>query len=519
MNWLRNPFSRTAAEVEAANSEVVPIKKTAGVTRARFSAGEVDRLTASFLGSNLSINELLRRNLVRMRMRSRQLWMDNPYAKHFYRMLNANVIGPKGIRLQAQFMNDRGEPDPSDRQLVETNWQRWGSRRHCSIDRKLSWAALQAMVLETVARDGEVLVEKIRSPRFQLGPKLRVLEADHLDVNYNDRLSNGHLIVMSVELDPNDMPVAYHLTDMHPGDRADFSVRRRRRVPVDRMLHIFRAERPGQVRGMPWGHSALRGLNMMGKIQEAELIASLNEASKCFFYMTEDGASVANMDELGPTDPEQEVSAPDLVEEVEPGMGYELPEGVTVHEHDPQHPNSAFEAFNKMILQGVSSGWGVAYNSLANDLTGVNFSSIRSGKLEERDQWRMIQNWFAEQLHEEVYADWIEWNVAVGSLTTLPLEKLETKFMEVRWQARGWQWVDPLKDVKSSIDEYLLGTTTLTEIAQAQGKDLHDIFRERKAELDLAKKIGIEVGKVNNLSLADLLIGDDDDESKAKANS
>ena len=39
---------------------------------------------------------------------------------------------------------------------------------------------------------------------------------------------------------------------------------------------------------------------------------------------------------------------------------------------------------------------------MANDLEGVNFSSIRSGTLEERDKWAADQQWFIETVLERI---------------------------------------------------------------------------------------------------------------------
>ncbi len=462
----------------------------------RFAAGELDRLTASFIGSQLSINEECRRHLTRMQHRSRSLCTDNDYARKFLQMVKANVIGPAGIGLQCQFKNAQGKPDIADQDFIEGHWKKWGRRNNCTIDGKLSWLEVQNLAAETCARDGEVLIQKIRRKGDRYFLKLRVLECDHLDVTHNERLPNGRRIVMGVELDQNDRPLAYWLKDQHPGEFGTTAYVKRRRIPARDILHIFKTERPGQVRGVPWLHAAIRRLVMLGNYEEAELIAARVGASKMAFYTMPDGDGAVLSDELSPEGHDQ--ADFDLVQEVEPGVIETLPHGYDLKTFDPTHPTAAFPDFTKAVLRGASSGLNVAYEGLSSDREGVNYSSIRSGVLEEREQWRMLQHWFADVLHHEIYSEWLELENTGGVLTALPADKLESKFMNVSWQSRGWDWVDPAKDVQSKIEEYKLGTITLTEIAAAKGKNLNDIFAQRQQEQELAKSYGIEVGQVFN---------------------
>ena len=459
-----------------------------------FAGAERDNLTYGFIGTQLSVNEELRRSLRMLRARSRKLCMDNDYAKKFLHMVKANVIGSTGINLQCQFERADGTQDAPDNQFVEGHWREYTKKKNCAIDGRQSFRDMQALAIETIARDGEVLIQKIRRKDSRYGIQLRILECDHLDIDHNiPRLQNGNKIVMGVELDAFDRAVAYWLTDSHPGDRAASSYRKRNRIPAEQMLHIFIVERPGQVRGIPWMHTAIRRLNMMGGYEEAELVAARVGASKMGFYISPEGDAYG-ADEAAPDGSDLRDS--ELVAEAEPGTFEQLPEGVTFETFDPQHPTSAFADFTKAVIRGAASGLNVAYNSLSNDLEGVNFSSIRSGVLEEREQWRQIQAWLAEQMNAEVYDAWLIYNVDFGALSALPSSKVETKYNQVVWQPRGWQWVDPAKDTKSNVDEYLLGTTTLQDIARAKGKDLRDIFKQRRAELDLADEFGIVVGQV-----------------------
>jgi len=481
----RQPVSSTARVKDRS------VRRGAG----RFAAGKSDNLVASFSGSHLSINEECHRYLARMQYRARDLAMNNDYARKFLNVVNSNIVGPGGIKLKCQFIDREGNPDLGDQARVEKQWQLWSKRKYCSVDGKLSWHDIQSLAIKTIARDGEVLIQKVRTKESKYFLKLRVLECDHLDTNHNQQLPDGRRIVMGVELDRNDRPRAYWLTSRHPGEYGSYEHINRRRVPAEEILHLFITERPGQVRGVPWMHSAIRRLNMLGGYEEAELVAARIGASKMGFYTS---TEATEMIPDGVADDSQEYDDYDLVAEVEPGEFHRLPPGVDLTSFDPQHPTAAFPDFARAMLRGVTAGLNISYASGSNDLTDVNFSSIRAGVLDERDQWRMLQNWFSDVLHNEIYDEWIGYQVEHkgAPLTMLPADKIETKYSDVAWQARGWDWVDPAKDIKAKIDEYFLGTTTLTEIAAAKGKDLNDIFKQRQSEIDLANSYGLSVGQV-----------------------
>jgi len=150
-------------------------------------------------------------------------------------------------------------------------------------------------------------------------------------------------------------------------------------------------------------------------------------------------------------------------------------------------------------LRGAASGLNVAYNTLANDLEGVNFSSIRSGVLEEREQWRQLQQWVIEQFCARVYRRWI--NLAIAhKKVRLPQNKLE-KYHRVTWQPRGWDWVDPLKDAKANADSIAMGVTTRAEVAAAKGRDLRDIFEQLQREQNMAAEYGLTLTTANKSNL------------------
>ena len=114
-----------------------------------------------------------------------------------------------------------------------------------------------------------------------------------------------------------------------------------------------------------------------------------------------------------------------------------------------KYPNGQFGVFVKACLRSVASGLGVSYNSLSGDLEGVNYSSIRAGLLEEREELKGVQRFVIEHVVDPIFREGLSYALLSEGLD-LPAAKLD-KFEMVEWKPRRWQWVDPLKDTQANV--------------------------------------------------------------------
>lgn len=461
-----------------------------------FAAAAFNRLTSGWNSQNTSANVDLYRGLDTLRARSRDLFNNNDYARRFGGMVTANVVGGSGVMLQARIYDQPGKPDSGANDAVEIAFGKWGARGSCDVTGRLSWRDLQIQVIKAVARDGEALVRRVRgkSAGNAFGYALQVLDIDRLDTKLMRSVENGvNEIKMGVEVDGFGRAVAYWLRPYHPGELWISQGEARsehQRVPAAEILHIYLADRPEQLRGVPWMHAAMTRLNNLGGYEEAAVIAARVGASKMGFFKTAEGS----------LDPAADGKDSDGVPytEAEPGAFGTLPDGMDFVPFNPDYPHAMYAEFTKACLRGVASGLGVSYHGLANDLEGVNFSSIRAGTLEERDQWIGIQQWYIDAFLEPVYQDWIKSALAFGQVvlangSPLPIEKAD-KFASHTWQARRWQWVDPLKDMNASVLAIQNGLKAPQDVAAELGVDYEDVLVKIKQAQDLAAKIGVTLG-------------------------
>lgn len=449
--------------------------------RRSYAAAATNRITASWTVSSLTSDAELRTGLRPLRARSRDLAINNDYARKFIWMVIANVVGPNGVGLQLKIKDANGSYDRAAIDLIEEAWAAWSRRGNCDVTGRHSFRGLQRIIVESVARDGEILIRKIWGFDNSSGYALQILEPDHLDENLNQSLPNGNAIRLGVETDRWGRPVAYHMLTDHPGDyQYSLNGQRYMRLPASEVIHLFVQDRPTQSRGVPWMHSAMTRLNNLGGYEEAEIVAARSAANHLGIITTPSGNEF-----LG----EGTDASGNMIMDTEVGMMVQLPRGADWKEFDPTHPAGNFAPFMKATLRGIASGLLVSYNSLSSDLEGVSYSSIRAGVLEERDMWRLLQNWFIDECLSRIFESWLSWMLTTQTIP-LPVSRFQ-KYNQPAWQPRGWEWVDPLKDIQASIAAVEAGFDSRSRIVAAAGKDFEEIIEELAAEKAAADRAGL----------------------------
>ena len=453
--------------------------------RRRFDAARTDRLTADWQATVASINEELRADLDRLRSRCRHLVNNNDYARKFRSMVQVNLVGPGGVRLQARVQDGPGRPDRLANAAIEAAWADWSGA--CDFSGRPLRDLCETLVGQ-LPTDGEFIVRMVRGPAAgnRFGFALQAIDADRIDTTYNQAgVAGRNAVIMGVEVDNYRRPVAVWVFSAHPNDGIH-AARQRERIPMLDLLHCFKAERPEQLRGIPWMAPGVISLYHLGKFSLAALLAAEHGANHYGFFSTPDGVAPVGADDGG-----EQISVS------QPGTYDVLPPGVSFQQHESKYPDQAFAPFVKAQLQRIASGWNVAYHSLANDLEGVNFSSIRSGTLEERDRWAADQEWLIASLLRPVFLQWLQQALLYGAIimpngSPLPLTKIE-KFSRHQWQPRRWDWVDPMRDTEANILKVRAGLMSPQDLSAAMGYDFEDTLAAIKAAQDLAQEFGVRL--------------------------
>lgn len=434
-----------------------------------WDASSADKRLKNWMVTSDSINSLIAGSQDVLRGRSRQVVLNSPIASNAIDTIVSNCIG-SGIKPQAK------ASDREFKERVQEAWLQWKDEAdHSGIT---NFYGFQALALRSVIEAGECFVKMVvRKPDDGLTVplQLQLLESEHLDSSKNDRF-----IRQGIEFNRSGERIAYHLYREHPGDNNAFSDFESVRVPASDVLHLYKPIRPGQIRGVPWLSSVLLKLYDLDQYDDAELIRKKTAALFAGFIKR--------------TDPETSMlgEEPEFVSEaeLEPGIMQYLEPGEDIEFSKPTDVGGSYEAFMRQQLRFIAMGMGISYEQLTGDLTQVNFSSIRAGLIEFRRKCEMLQrHLIMHQLCRPVWKKWLELALLSGAVA---YPKNKHKFMDVKWVAQGWEWVDPVKDLKAQEIAMKNGLKSRAEVVSALGHDVEDIDEEIAADNARADKLGLE---------------------------
>lgn len=475
-----------------------------------FEAAKRGRLTADWFAPQTTQDAELVGDLDTIRNRSRQMIRDNPHAANLRRIIQNNVVG-SGIGIQCQVALPDGTPDQTLNDLIEKKWIEWSEADSVHTAGQLSLTALLRLVMGSVFQDGEILVRTVKAAfgKSKIPLALEVIEADLLATDYCDPPSKTKTegsIRMGVEVDKWFRPVSYLLRNVHPGDYR-FSLKAVSldvsRIPASEIFHLYLIERWPQTRGIPWMHSVLRKLRDMGGYTTSEIVAARVAANFVGFITPE------------LTDEPTEKGSRFI--KTEPGMFQRLLPGETFTGFAPSRPNSNLDAFMRYMLREVAAGVGASYETLSRDYSQSNYSSSRLALLDDRDQWRVLQNWLIEVFLKPLYRIWLDSAVLCGEIPIPDYWRNKERYQAVSFKARGWSWVDPAKEVNAYMNAVKAGFMSFSDVVatMGNGQDFEDVVKQLAKDRSIAASYGVALN-LNTSSKKASNTEDEEDEKESE---
>ena len=461
-----------------------------------FSAAMTSRLTTDWPVSISSADSEILVSAIATRSRLRQLERDDDYMRRMLRLFQNNVIGYQGIQLQMKIREPAPalRPQPADpanpnqkvsnkprfqfdteaNQMVQSAWKEYLKPENATVMRNMSGVNLQRLIVRAWKRDGAIMVRKYRGFNNPFSFAVKPLEIDYLNFwNCGKAPVTGNLIKFGIEFDQYDSPIAYWILSRHPGEVFQNPVDKvyQTRVPAEDIYMIFDVDRANQLMGMPDFCSIATRLNSLHKYEESEAVAARVAACKGGFIK-----KTLPTEYTGPVD-----ARGNSLEEMSPGMVEMGDPGEEWTDIDPKHPMEAYGSFVKGMLRGGSAGAALSYNTVANDLEGVNYSSFKAGRLEDVAQYQYDQQHIVDQLMQPWFEDWLPFALLKGKIK-MPMAKADKILSGVSWQPRVWASVEPAKEVQADILEVEAGFATRREKIAERGNNIDDVDEEREED-------------------------------------
>lgn len=394
---------------------------------------------------------------------SRDMVRNNPIATGVVQTIVAHTVG-KGIMPKLSGLPDDLKAEGKAR-LTEYLTSRaidWRGRE--------SLGGLQRLATVALATDGEVLV--IFHPGVRgTYPQIEVLEIDHLDTGAHMSAQSGGYIQDGIEYDAAGHRVAYHIFDEHPGAQGLINWRGRtqsRRIEARYVFHIYRQDRPGQERGVSWFAPVALPLQDLADYDDAQLVRQ--KIAACFTVFRHTST---------PQPPPASLSPGAVIDVGEDGA-YEFAEPPGVNGYDE---------FTRGQLRRIAKGMGLTYEAVSGDLSKVNFSSAKMGRLEmdrniEAWQWLVLIPQFLEPLGRLFLAAW-------ALEPRYHNRAAEILAATVDWVPPARILIDPAREIPPMIQEARAGFTSRQRTVAALGRDHDQIMAEQIEDMKTADAAGL----------------------------
>lgn len=474
-----NLFSRIGAAVKYAATGRLSMSALAG----SFDGALAQRRLIAWKATQENLNGLLASGGDLLRARARQIVRSNPYASNAADSFVANAVGA-GIK-PSSLIEDHALKDE-----IQRVWLAWTDE--ADADSLTDFYGLQALAARAMFEAGECFIRfRPRRPEDGLTVplQLQLLEAEMLPLSKTELAANGNQIRCGIEFDAIGRRVAYHFYRKHPGDSTDQGNKGEIvRVPASEVLHIYRPQRPGQIRGVPWVSPALVKLFLLDQYDDAEL--DRKKVAALFAGFITKSAPEDNL--LGEGSPDGAGAA---IAGLSPGTMQVLLPGEDIKFSSPADVGNSYEPFQYRTLLAVCAALGMPYTNVTGDLKAANYSSIRAGTVEFRRRLEQFQ--FATlvfQLCRPIWLRWLQTAALSGALNLPGFARDPSRYTPVKWITPKWEWVDPLKDRQAEKIAQEQGWKAPSDIIEAEGNDVDETYRRIAADQQRAEKLGIKLG-------------------------
>lgn len=344
----------------------------------------------------------------------------------------------------------------------------------------------QAMVSGEAFEAGEVFVRFIRSTDRPL--QLQLISSEQLPYDQSSaNLAVGHEVRLGIEFDAGGRRVAYHFYKDHPGDGTkQLNSMTMERVPAEEILHVFRREYPGQLRGLPRTRAALIPANKLDDYDNS-MLERANVGSSFAVFIEKDGGGDRTTTEG--TTPSSEITiASGSIIEGEPGE-----KATTI---SPPDPGNNYDAFTFRQATRATSAMGVPYAETTGDLRKANYSSTRAGRQPFKRRIDQGQNFtIVPQFCDPVVLAALADALLRGDIS-LPRGAARTvaAYADIDHVPPFWEYVDPRGDVQADV---MLADNLLkarSRIAAERGEDPVELDEQIAADQKREKTLGLKRG-------------------------
>lgn len=373
-------------------------------------------------------------------------------------------------------------------------WQKQAARlwwKHAGgvgfdIRRRSTFAKLSWLVARGWLESGDVFYRRryLQRQGDLLGLKVQLIEADR--ISNPNRAPDTPGLIEGVEMDDDGAPVAFHVSNHHPGDPLQLGFPLWTRQPafsaengLPLMRQVSLLERDGQTRGVSIFAPVIESLKQLTRFAGAELDTTVAASFIMAIFTSDDRTGMGSMGTGQPdvgivTGSAATASADKQIEMAPAAIPHLLP-GESLEPFNPVRPQSAFDSFFRAFCSMIGVAVGLPHELLIKHFTS-SYSASRGALLEA---WRGFKAKRSLVLVDEWAQPVWEWfiyeSVARGYLTAPrffedPL--VAWAYCECSWSGPLMGQLNPAQEIAAAKMAVDTGFTTLEEqTAELTGGD------------------------------------------------
>lgn len=471
-----------------------------------------------------------------LRSRSRVLAISAPLVTSALRTLRTYVVG-RGLHLHCtpdfETLGISRDEARAWAKAVEKEFELWAADKN-SVDvlGLMDFYEMQQVAYKSWRESGDAFVVFRHADATLTRPyslRLQLLEADRIcspqaggvvafsPFEHCTTYKNGNKIFSGVEVDKKSgAVVAYHIASDYPQNGVSLTFERieklGRATGMPNILHLMDAERPEQLRGVPFVAPVIEQTLQLARYFNSEAMAALLENYHALYITTPD----ANKPILTQGMPGDKGAEERDLSELEPDVWsiHQLLPGEKLEQVGATRPGNQFAPFIEANTKHIGAAM-----ELPGDVLSKSYnSSYSASRAAIQDFWRRVQmdrDWHASDFCAPVFEEWLFEAVARGRVQAPGFfDDLRTRkaWCSHQWNGSAMPHLDPVKEARAL--QIMVANGWLTNeqaTTQLNGGDWHT----NMADLEHEKKMLAELPQTDTPILHNITnnLNDDDEQN------
>ena len=430
-----------------------------------------------------------------IRRRSRAATRNNPWISKALESSIATIVGT-GIIPRPQTKNKKFNKD-----LLEL----WGDYSPLAdLNSAMGAYGIQYISERAVEESGEVFIRIIRKRADKNLPvplQFQVVEADLCPLSLNRKAPNGNEIISGIEVDKNGTMVAVWLYQRHPSEGLT-SLNDVVRVAAANIIHLFKADRPGQLRGVPKGVQSMVRAHVFDKYDDAEL--GRKEARANF-------TGIIKRPDYGPEDYKfdpisgEPISSDDNdvpILEMETGTFPSLLPGEDLTLFTGDDAGRGYKDYQHYQLLASAAGWGIPYQHMTGDYTEINdrlWRAIMNQYQREVEQYQHLS--LIPQLCRRMWNEFVQRAIISGAID-YPITFADNPHERFRCHhhPQAQKHIHPVQDVQAKVMEIDNRLNSRQKVIdETKGESIEEIDRQIAEDAARDEKLNLKTEDSENV--------------------